>query len=79
MRGSRGLNGFHFPERELARLCQVQVKLPEFSLPVLPLVNHFLSAATISIIRLGIFISSNAPPVATVSLNSDKLFSIFEK
>lgn len=27
----------------------------------------------------GIFISSNVPPVATVSLNSDKLFTIFEK
>lgn len=30
-------------------------------------------------LELGIFISSNVPPVATVSLNSDKLFSIFEK
>lgn len=46
---------FIFSECKLQKLCQVQVKLLEFSLPVPRLVNHFLSARTISIIRTGDF------------------------
>lgn len=49
--GSRECVVFIFCECQLQKPGQAQAKLPEFSLPVPLLVNHFLSAATISIIR----------------------------
>lgn len=67
---------FIFSECKLQKLCQAQVKLLEFSLPVPLLVNHFLSATTISIIRAWNFYLLQH---ATVSLNSDQLFTPFEK
>lgn len=75
---------FIFLVCKLWKLCQEQVKLPEFSLPVALLVNHFLaSAVTISIVRAWNFhLLQTCLPMPHLTPwvpMSNKLFTIFTK